>query len=140
MHRAILGSFERFIGILIEHTAGNFPFWLAPVQAVVLPVSDRFAPKAREIERRLAEAGLRVEVDDKNEKLGARIRRAELQKSPCMLVVGEKEAATDSVAVRLRHGGDAGTMSLVEFVGAARQAVAEKRKELVTDLAEVKDR
>jgi threonyl-tRNA synthetase len=140
LHRAILGSLERFFGILIEHTAGNFPFWIAPVQAVVLPVSDRFAEKAREIERRLSEAGLRVEVDDKNEKLGARIRRAELQKSPCMLVVGEKEAATDSVAVRLRHGGDAGTMSLVEFVGAAKQAVAEKRKELVRDLAEVKDR
>jgi threonyl-tRNA synthetase len=80
---------------------------------------------------------LRVEVDDKNEKLGARIRRAEMQKTPCMLVVGEKEAATDSVAVRLRHGGDAGTMTLVEFLGAARQAVAEKRKELIT---EVKDR
>ena len=138
MHRAILGSFERFIGILIEHTAGNFPFWLAPVQAVVLPVSDRFAEKAREIERRLAEAGIRVEVDDKNEKLGARIRRAEMQKSPSMLVVGEKEAATDSVSVRLRHGGDAGTMTLVEFVGAARQAIADKRKELVKP--EVKDR
>jgi threonyl-tRNA synthetase len=140
LHRAILGSLERFFGILIEHTAGNFPFWISPVQAVVLPVSDRFAEKAREIEARLAEAGLRVEIDDKNEKLGARIRRAELQKSPCMLVVGEKEAASDSVAVRLRHGGDAGTMSLVEFIGAARQAVADKRKELVTDLAEVKDR
>ncbi|HEY2796934.1 MAG TPA: threonine--tRNA ligase [Thermoanaerobaculia bacterium] len=131
LHRAILGSLERFLGILVEHTGGNFPFWISPVQAVVLPVSDRFVEKARQIEARLAEDGLRVEVDDKNEKLGARIRRAELQKSPCMLVVGEKEAATDSVAVRLRHGGDAGTMSLVEFVGTANQAVAEKRKELV---------
>jgi threonyl-tRNA synthetase len=138
LHRAILGSLERFFGILIEHTAGNFPFWIAPVQAVVLPISDRFVERAREIEARLAEAGLRVEVDDKNEKLGARIRRAELQKSPCMLVVGEKEAASDSVSVRLRHGGDAGTMSLVEFVGAASQAIAEKRKELVNP--EVKDR
>jgi threonyl-tRNA synthetase len=140
LHRAILGSLERFLGILVEHTGGNFPFWISPVQAVIIPVSDKFAEKARATESRLAEAGLRVEVDDKNEKLGARIRRAEMQKSPCMLVVGEKEAATDSVAVRLRHGGDAGTMSLVEFVGAAKQAVAEKRKELVTDLAEVKDR
>ena len=131
LHRAILGSLERFLGILVEHTGGNFPFWISPVQAVVIPVSDRFAEKAREIERRLAEAGLRVELDDKNEKLGARIRRAEMQKSPCMLIVGEKEAASDSVAVRLRHGGDAGTMGLVEFLGAARQAVAEKRKELV---------
>ena len=138
LHRAILGSLERFLGILIEHTGGNFPFWISPVQAVILPVSDRFVEKAREIEARLAEAGLRVEVDDKNEKLGARIRRAELQKSPSMLVVGEKESASDSVAVRLRHGGDAGTMSLVEFVGAAHQAIAEKRKELVNP--EVKDR
>jgi threonyl-tRNA synthetase len=131
LHRAILGSLERFLGILVEHTGGNFPFWIAPLQAVVIPVSDRFADKGRELAARLAEAGLRVEVDDKNEKLGARIRRAELQKTPCMLVVGEKEAAADAVAVRLRHGGDAGTMSIVEFLGAARQAVAEKWGELV---------
>src|SRR4029077_20168716 len=85
MHRAILGSFERFIGILIEHTGGNFPFWIAPVQAVVLPVSDRFADAARGAASRLAESGLRVEVDDRNEKLGARIRKAEMQKVPAML-------------------------------------------------------
>ena len=137
MHRAILGSFERFIGILIEHTAGNFPFWIAPVQAVVLPVSDKFAEKAKEVGARLAAAGLRVEVDDKNEKLGARIRRAELMKVPCMLVVGEKEAATGSVAVRLRHGGDAGTLSIEDFISAARGAVASKHPEF---LSEVKDR
>ena len=134
LHRAILGSLERFLGILVEHTGGNFPFWISPVQAVVLPISDKFAPKAAEVAARLSEAGLRVEVDEKNEKLGARIRRAEMQKFPCMLVVGEKEAASDSVAVRLRHGGDAGTMSLADFLGAARQAVAEKRNELVAAL------
>jgi threonyl-tRNA synthetase len=137
MHRAILGSFERFIGILIEHTGGNFPFWIAPVQAVVLPVSDRFAERAKEVGARLAEAGLRVEVDDKNEKLGARIRRAELMKVPCMLVVGEKEAASGSVAVRRRHGGDAGTLRLEEFVSAAQAAVASRHPEF---LSEVKDR
>jgi threonyl-tRNA synthetase len=137
MHRAILGSFERFIGILIEHTGGNFPFWIAPVQAVVLPVSDRFAEKAREAAARLAEAGLRVEVDDKNEKLGARIRKAEMMKVPCMLVVGEKEAAAGSVAVRLRHGGDAGTLSIEDFLTAARDAVASRRPEFHS---EVKDR
>jgi threonyl-tRNA synthetase len=137
MHRAILGSFERFIGILIEHTAGNFPFWIAPVQAVVLPVSDRFAAKARDIGVRLKDAGLRVEVDDHNEKLGARIRRAELMKVPCMLVVGEKEAASGSVAVRLRHGGDAGTLSIEDFLSAARRATASKRSEF---FSEVKDR
>ena len=137
LHRAILGSLERFLGILIEHTGGNFPFWISPVQAVVLPVSDRFAGKAREFAARLSAAGLRVECDDRNEKLGARIRRAELMKSPCMLVVGEKEAEAGTVAVRLRHGGDAGTMSLDAFLAAAGRAVAAKSRELTT---EVKDR
>ena len=137
LHRAILGSVERFLGILIEHTAGNFPFWLAPVQAVVLPVSDRFAEVARGTARRLFDAGLRVETDDRNEKLGARIRRAELFKVPAMLVVGEKEASAGAVSVRLRHGGDAGTMSVDDFVGAARRALAAKSREVTT---EVKDR
>ena len=137
LHRAILGSVERFLGILIEHTGGNFPFWIAPVQAVVLPVSDRFAEKAREAAAVLSAAGLRVETDEKNEKLGARIRRAELQKVPCMLVIGEKEAASGAVAVRLRHGGDAGTRSLDEFVSIARRAIEERSMELS---AEVKDR
>ena len=137
LHRALLGSLERFIGILIEHTAGNLPFWIAPVQAVVLPVSDRFADPARAVAERISAAGLRVETDVRNEKLGARIRKAELQKVPCMLVIGEKEASAGSVAVRLRHGGDAGTMSVDEFVGAARRAIASRSAELTT---EVKDR
>ena len=137
LHRAILGSVERFLGILIEHTAGNFPFWLSPVQAVVLPVSDRFGDAARAAAKRLFDAGLRVETDDRNEKLGARIRKAELAKVPAMLVIGEKEASSEAAAVRLRHGGDAGTMSLDEFVGAARRAIAAKSRELTT---EVKDR
>ncbi len=137
LHRAILGSLERFLGILIEHTGGNFPFWIAPVQAAILPVSDRFAEKAREYHAILMAAGMRVVVDDRNEKLGARIRRAELEKTPCMLVVGEKEAASGSVAVRLRHGGDAGTMPLDAFITTARAAVAERRSELST---EVRDR
>jgi threonyl-tRNA synthetase len=137
MHRAILGSFERFIGILIEHTAGDFPFWIAPVQAAVLPVSDRFAPAARAAAEKLSAAGLRVELDDKNEKLGARIRRAELQKVPAMLVIGEKEAASGSVAVRLRHGGDAGVLSVENFLAAARGAVEGRKKDFV---AEVKNR
>jgi threonyl-tRNA synthetase len=130
LHRAILGSVERFLGILIEHTGGNFPFWISPVQAVVLPISDRFTPAAREAASRLASAGLRVELDDRNEKLGARIRRAELQKIPCMLVIGEKEAASGAAAVRLRHGGDAGTMRIEEFAAAAAEAVASRQREL----------
>jgi threonyl-tRNA synthetase len=137
MHRAILGSFERFIGILIEHTAGDFPFWIAPVQAVVLPVSDRFAGAARAAAEKLAASGIRVETDDRNEKLGARIRRAELQKIPAMLVVGEKEASSGTVSVRLRHGGDAGTLSVEDFAATARKAIASRGKEV---FAEVKNR
>ncbi|HEU5249729.1 MAG TPA: threonine--tRNA ligase [Thermoanaerobaculia bacterium] len=137
LHRAILGSVERFLGILIEHTAGNFPFWLAPVQAVVLPVSDRFADAAHDTAARLFRAGIRVETDDRNEKLGARIRRAELFKVPAMLVIGEKEASAGAVAVRVRHGGDAGTMSVDDFVAAARRAIEARSRELTT---EVKDR
>jgi threonyl-tRNA synthetase len=134
MHRAILGSFERFLGILVEHTAGNFPFWIAPVQAVVLPVSERFNEVADKVAARLKEAGLRVETDEKNEKLGARIRRAELGKTPAMLVVGEKEAAAGTVSVRLRHGGDAGRLSVEEFLALARTAIAERRKELTVEV------
>ncbi len=137
LHRAILGSVERFLGILIEHTAGNFPFWIAPVHAVVLPVSDRFADRAREIAARLRKAGLRAEADDRSEKLGARIRKAELAKVPCMLVVGEKEAAAGTVSVRLRHGGDAGTMTIEEFLTNARRALEKREKEMI---AEVKNR
>jgi threonyl-tRNA synthetase len=137
LHRAILGSLERFLGILIEHTAGNFPFWIAPVQAAVLPVSDRFSEAARGAASKLTAAGLRVETDDRNEKLGARIRKAELQKVPAMLVIGEKEASAGTVAVRLRHGGDAGTMSVEEFVENARRAIESKQREL---FAEVRNR
>ncbi|HEV2063842.1 MAG TPA: threonine--tRNA ligase [Thermoanaerobaculia bacterium] len=137
LHRAILGSLERFLGILVEHTAGNFPFWIAPVQAVVLPVSDRSAGKAREAALKLSASGLRVALDESNEKLGARIRKAEMMKTPCMLVVGEKEAAAGTVAVRLRHGGDAGTMSVEEFAAAALRSSASRSREFVT---EVKDR
>jgi threonyl-tRNA synthetase len=137
LHRAILGSVERFLGILIEHTAGNFPFWIAPVHAVVLPVSDRFADRAREIAAQLRAAGLRAETDDRSEKLGARIRKGELAKVPCMLVVGEKEAAAGTVSVRLRHGGDAGTMTIEEFLSNARRALEKREKEMI---AEVKNR
>ncbi|HYT31293.1 MAG TPA: threonine--tRNA ligase [Thermoanaerobaculia bacterium] len=137
LHRAILGSVERFLGILIEHTAGNFPFWIAPVHAVVLPVSDRFADRAREIAAQLRAAGLRAETDDRSEKLGARIRKGELAKVPCMLVVGEKEAAAGTVSVRLRHGGDAGTMTVEDFLSNARRALEKKEKEMI---AEVKNR
>ena len=111
MHRAILGSFERFLGILIEHTGGQLPVLdraRAGGRAARLGPVRREGPRSRGAARRRPACGSRC--DDKNEKLGARIRKAELMKVPCMLVVGEKEAAAGSVAVRLRHGGDAGTM------------------------------
>ncbi|HEX9286354.1 MAG TPA: His/Gly/Thr/Pro-type tRNA ligase C-terminal domain-containing protein, partial [Thermoanaerobaculia bacterium] len=102
-----------------------------------LPVSDRFAASARNAAERLSGVGLRVEVDARNEKLGARIRKAELQKVPAMLVIGEKEATAGLVSVRLRHGGDAGSMTINAFADAAREAVSQKSRELTT---EVKDR
>ena len=109
IHRAIFGSFERFIAILIEHYAGAFPLWLAPVQAVVLPIADRHLELRPERSGRpLAEAGLRVEVDGRQEKIGYKIREAQLQKVPYMLVVGDREAAEGTVAVRSRTGGDLG--------------------------------
>ncbi len=121
LHRAIYGSFERFIAILIEHFAGAFPFWLAPVQAVVLPLSEKFVDYANDTAARLGEAGLRIEVDASNEKLGAKIRDAQLQKVPFMLVVGEKEAAAGTVNVRKRSGGEQVSSTIEEFLAQARQ-------------------
>ena len=120
IHRAILGSFERFIAILIEHYAGAFPFWVAPVQAIVLPITDRNAEYARSVRQLLAEAGLRVELDERQEKIGFKIREAQLQKIPYMLVVGDKEAAEGTVAVRTRAGGDQGARPVAAFIEAAK--------------------
>ena len=112
IHRAIFGSFERFIAILIEHYAGAFPLWLAPIQAVVLPISDRHLAYGASVRDRLKEAGLRVELDERQEKIGYKIREAQLQKVPYMLVVGDREAAEGTVSVRTRAGGDPGRESL----------------------------
>ena len=108
IHRAIFGSFERFIAILIEHYAGAFPLWLAPVQAVVLPIADRHFPYAASVRDRLRSGGMRVEVDERQEKIGYKIREAQLQKVPYMLVVGDRETAEGTVSVRTRAGGDQG--------------------------------
>jgi threonyl-tRNA synthetase len=121
LHRAIYGSFERFIAILIEHYAGAFPFWLAPIQASVLPLSEKFVDYADEVGRRLKAAGIRTEVDRSNEKLGAKIRLAQLQKIPFMLVVGEKEASSGTVSLRKRTGGDQGSLPVEELIELARQ-------------------
>ncbi len=127
IHRAMLGSVERFLGILIEHTAGAFPLWLAPVQAVVLPVSERFLDYGQWVRDELAAAGLRVEIDDGNEKLGYKIRQAQLRKVPYMLVVGEREAAAGTAAVRLRSGEDRGPVAVPELIAKLREAAAARR-------------
>ncbi|HEX6506567.1 MAG TPA: threonine--tRNA ligase [Chloroflexota bacterium] len=117
VHRALLGSMERFLGVLIEHFAGAFPVWLAPVQAVVIPISaERHADYARQVADRLRSAGVRVEVDDRNERMQAKIREAQLQKIPYMLVVGNKEQEAGAVAVRQRSGEDLGAMPLEAFL------------------------
>jgi threonyl-tRNA synthetase len=115
IHRAMLGSVERFLGILIEHTAGAFPLWLAPVQARVLPVSEKFLDDAAAAVERLQAAGLRVELDPSNEKLGYKIRRAQLEKVPYMLVLGEKERGAGTLAVRSRAGEDLGPIEIGEL-------------------------
>ena len=118
IHRALLGSFERFIGILIEDTAGELPFWLTPVQATVLPVADRHNDYAQEVAAALRAARLRADVDDRTESIGRKIRDTELQKVPYMFVVGDREAEARAVAVR-RHGeGDRGTIPLDEAIAA----------------------
>jgi len=123
IHRAILGSLERFIGIIIEHFAGAFPAWLAPVQVSVLPLSEKFVDYGRDVASKLRAAGLRVETDDSNEKLGAKIRDAQMKKIPYMLVIGEKEVAAGTVTVRKRTGGDQASLSVDEFVAEARWVI-----------------
>src|SRR5687768_12079144 len=124
IHRAVCGSLERFIAILIEHYAGAFPLWLAPVQVVLLPIADRHAAYAATVRDRLAAAGLRAELDGRQEKIGYKIREAQLQKVPYMLVVGDREAAEGTIAVRTRSGGDQGARSVDEFIRAALLEIA----------------
>ncbi len=126
IHRAIFGSFERFIAILIEHFAGAFPLWLAPVQAAVLPIADRHLEYSRGVREQLEAAGLRVDLDERQEKIGYKIREAQLQKIPYMLVVGDREAADGTVSVRTRTGGDQGAATIASFVEAARAEVANR--------------
>jgi len=116
VHRALLGSIERFFGILIEHYAGAFPLWLAPEQVRVLPITDKQLDYAKKIETALREAGYRVEVDTGAEKLGAKIRNAQLWKTPYMVIVGGRDEEAGVVSVRSRVDGDLGQMKLDEFV------------------------
>ena len=126
VHRALFGSLERFFGILIEHYGGAFPVWLAPVQAVVLPITDRNLEYAGQVTAQLKEAGLRVHLDDRGEKVNLKIREAQLQKVPFMLVVGDRESQSGMVAVRNRKHGDQGAKSIEEFLADVRRLIDDK--------------
>ncbi len=124
IHRTLLGSMERFVGGLVEHYGGAFPLWLAPVQAAIIPITDDQVPYAREVAERLIAAGMRVEVNDRRDRMQAKIREAQLQKIPYMLVIGKREAAEGAVAVRLRTGRDLGAMPVEQFLDMALPLIA----------------
>lgn len=128
IHRVVLGSIERFIGVITEHFAGAFPFWLSPVQVEVLPVSNAFNDYGAEVAKKLDEAGIRVHLDDRNEKIGYKIREAQLQKTPYMLVVGEREKNDGTVSVRTRAGEDKGAVKVEEFVAQALEEIRTKAR------------
>ncbi len=130
IHRAPLGTHERFIGFLLEHYAGKFPLWLAPAQVKILPISDKFLPYAQSILEKLKNADIRAEVDDRNEKIGKKIRDTELQKVPYMLVVGEKEMNDGKVAVRRQGKGDLGVITPEEFIQSALAEIKERRADV----------
>jgi len=123
IHRAPLGTHERFIGFLLEHYGGNFPLWLAPVQVKILPISDKFIDYAKTVLQELKNADIRGEVDDRNEKIGKKIRDAEMMKVPYMLVVGEKEVNEKKVSIRKHGVGDKGQQTIQEFINDAREEI-----------------
>jgi len=127
IHRALLGSLERFFGVLIEHYAGAFPVWLSPTQAAIIPIADRHLDYARKVEAELRKAGLRVMVDDRPERMNAKIRDAQNQKIPYMLVVGDKEEESGQVALRLRNGENPGPLLLADFLTLAKSDIAAKK-------------
>ena len=125
VHRALMGSMERFMGVLIEHYAGAFPVWIAPVQAILITIADRHLDYAYQVAEKLKAEGMRVEVDERSERMNAKIRDAEMQKVPYMLVVGDREAEDGQVALRLRSGENLGPVSLEEFIAKAKQEIEE---------------
>ena len=127
IHRVIFGSIERFIGILIEHFAGKFPVWLAPVQVNVLPISDNFVEYGREVIGKLREAGIRCEIDNRSEKIGYKIREARNERVPYMIIVGEQEKTHGNISLRSREGGDEGSTSLEEFIARVQKEEKEKK-------------
>ena len=131
IHRVVFGSIERFIGILTEHFAGAFPIWLAPVQFELMPIADRHNEFTAKVAAELKKRGIRVEVDDRSEKIGFKIREAQLQKIPYMLVIGDKEVETENVSIRCRKRGDIGTMSVSDFCDMVEKEIREKT--IITD-------
>jgi len=127
IHRAPLGTHERFIGFLLEHYAGKFPVWLAPLQVKILPISDKFMDYATDIQRQLRKAGVRVEIDDRSEKIGKKIRDTELMKVPYMLVIGEKEVSENKLAVRRQGKGDMGAVAVSDFISMIKEEIAERK-------------
>ena len=123
IHRAPLSTHERFVGFLIEHFAGDFPLWMSPVQVMVIPISDKFNEYAEQVQYELKANGIRAKIDTRNEKMGAKIRNAEINKIPLMSIVGEKEVADKSVSIRRRFTGNMGTMPLESFVEALNKEV-----------------
>ena len=130
VHRALFGSVERFFGVLIEHYAGAFPLWLAPVQVGLVPISERHHAYAQQVKAELEAAGLRVEVDGRNEKMNAKIRDFANQKTPYILVMGDKEAEGHAVSVRVRGAGDRGAVPVEEFLAKCHQLVIARSTEL----------
>ena len=126
IHRALLGSIERFIGVITEHFAGAFPTWLSPVQAKILTITDRVDGYAEQVRQALDAEGLRVELDVRNEKIGKKIREAQMEKVPFMLVIGDKEAENGQVAVRTRRGGDEGVMGVADFTARILEEIRTK--------------
>ena len=126
IHRTVLGSMERFLACLVEHYGGAFPVWLSPVQAVVIPIADRHIPYAQQVERELKQAGIRAQVNDRTERMNLKIRQAQLAKIPYMLVVGDKEASSSQVSVRLRSGEDLGSQSLADTTSRITTSVEAK--------------
>lgn len=128
IHRVVLGSMERFIGALIEHYAGAFPLWLSPVQVVILPIADRHIEYANKVKEELLKNDIRVEIDDRREKIGHKIREAEMQKTPYMMVLGDKESEAGTVSLRARGKGDLGSSKLADFIASAREEIAGKKR------------
>ena len=130
IHRALLGAWERFFGLLIEHYGGAFPVWLAPVQVMVIPVADRHLDYARKLETELNRAGVRVKVDARSERVNLKIRQAQLDKLPYMLIIGDREVAATTVSVRLRSGEQLPSQSLDSFKKTIRVAIASRVEDL----------